>query len=534
MSSSKWQQGWCSSGRSYHAGGGTCRMWTYVGVSEESFSPPLPAGCLINQSQSKMVQPVRISVPYIQIRKTFTQPQLQLQQCLLPLRTLGCVTVAQFDLSLSWWFSCLLCWMCSLLCVWTGGLPVAFVAPQPVVIQDQLLSRSSSSSGTQTGDTLEPVDQKARFSLSLGEDLRYCNTPHTGHDTLCLSALTESGGHAEAEQRHVRFWGKAAILWQIEDLVHWDSLRRGEAEVMDSQNHHILFSSAGIKYSQQEELKYYYNKSTAVDCGPAVDCSTVIFYLTMQHSESISCSSTSTWRCSVWRWRPTGGGSALRCSNGVRWPAGWPARARRRDRTRTRSPQTPHHPGTQREQRGLEPCHSWSSASYHTCPLSSRWGVDRITWTPVLCSLCSFSSDLFSVAGQTAKTDYSTVWRNNLPSTGTSSEYMIFWSSVRETQQSVKHLFQVNTQVSNHLKPTQDIGDPLSVLLDFGVDSRSSGSSTTDSPTHQTSQLIPTASEAGQRTSRVPLRTDRTTLKMKARIGQDILSIWIILSLRLV
>lgn len=78
---------------------------------------------------------------------------------------------------------CLLCWMCSLLCVWTGGLPVAFVAPQPVVMQDQLSSRSSSSSGTQTGDTFEPVDQKASFSVSLGEDRGHYNTPQTGHDT---------------------------------------------------------------------------------------------------------------------------------------------------------------------------------------------------------------------------------------------------------------------------------------------------------------------------------------------------------------
>lgn len=63
------------------------------------------------------------------------------------------------------------------------------------------------------------------------------------------------------------------------------------------------------------------------------------------------------------------------------------------------------------------------------------------------------------------------------------------------------------------MKLTHDVRDPLSVLLDFGVDSRSSGSSTTDSPTYQTCQLIPAASEAGQRTSRVPLRQRQDSVR---------------------
>lgn len=45
-------------------------------------------------------------------------------------------------------------------------LPFALVAPQPAVIQDQVSSRSSSSSGTQTGDTSEPVDRvRAQWRL---------------------------------------------------------------------------------------------------------------------------------------------------------------------------------------------------------------------------------------------------------------------------------------------------------------------------------------------------------------------------------
>lgn len=48
------------------------------------------------------------------------------------------------------------------------------------------------------------------------------------------------------------------------------------------------------------------------------------------------------------------------------------------------------------------------------------------------------------------------------------------------------------------------------MLLDAGVDARSLGSTTPHSPAHQTCQLISGPSVAGQRTSRVPLRQDKT------------------------
>lgn len=58
---------------------------------------------------------------------------------------------------------------CSCSVHYAGGmrmLPFALVAPQPAVIQDQVSSRSSSSSGTQTGDTSEPVDRvRAQWRL---------------------------------------------------------------------------------------------------------------------------------------------------------------------------------------------------------------------------------------------------------------------------------------------------------------------------------------------------------------------------------
>lgn len=72
-----------------------------------------------------------------------------------------------------------------------------------------------------------------------------------GFSVYFLGVPTESGRHAEAEKRQVRLRGEAAILRQIEDFVHRDGLRRWEAEVMNSQNHHILFSSAGTSYSPQ-------------------------------------------------------------------------------------------------------------------------------------------------------------------------------------------------------------------------------------------------------------------------------------------
>lgn len=79
-----------------------------------------------------------------------------------------------------------------------------------------------------------------------------------------------------------------------------------------------------------------------------------------------------------------------------------------------------------------------------------------------------------------------------------------------------QHHLQVND------RRTYDGGHPLGVLLDFGIDSWFSGSSTANSPTHHTSELIPAAREAGQRTSRVPLRHRRPCDKDSDRMrGED-------------
>ncbi len=121
-------------------------MWTDVGVTDESSSPLLPAGRLINQSQSDVVQPVWINVHYSAHTHTHTHTSL----CL----GFSCFTSTESwenrYQKLSFWFFAL--------CVDMQRPPVASVAPQPVVTQDQLSSSSSSSSGTQTGDTLEPGD----------------------------------------------------------------------------------------------------------------------------------------------------------------------------------------------------------------------------------------------------------------------------------------------------------------------------------------------------------------------------------------
>lgn len=117
----------------YHAGGGACRMCADVGLGDES-SPLVPADRLVHQSQSGVVQPVWINVLYEMTANT------QVWSC---------------------WGR-----------YWsqeTSRVPFVFMAPQPVVTQDQLPSRSSSSSGTQTGDTSEP-----------GETTR---GQHTIHDT---------------------------------------------------------------------------------------------------------------------------------------------------------------------------------------------------------------------------------------------------------------------------------------------------------------------------------------------------------------
>lgn len=57
----------------------------------------------------------------------------------------------------------------------------------------------------------------------------------TSPETFVGAALTEGRRHAQAQQRQVR--------GGVQDLVHWDGLRH-RGEVMDSQNHHVGFTSA--------------------------------------------------------------------------------------------------------------------------------------------------------------------------------------------------------------------------------------------------------------------------------------------------
>lgn len=180
-------------------------MGADVGVLDQVSAPPPPAAGLVHQTQPNLVQPLRIDGPWTGDARDTQKSSGWTQAWLDP------------GLAGPW------------------RLPLVLAAPHPVVRQDQLSFSSSSSSGMQTGEMLDAGDRQTTSGTFQGgsEDQE--------------EVLTEPGRNAEAQQRQVRLRREAAVVGQVEDLVHRDGLG-GEAQVVDSQDHHVLVGSATTRF----------------------------------------------------------------------------------------------------------------------------------------------------------------------------------------------------------------------------------------------------------------------------------------------
>lgn len=285
-------------------------MGADVGVTDKP-RPLLPAACLIDWRQLYLVQTIRINVP---CRSWDTRGQSS--------ETTRKQAKKDRD-------------RCK--------QPSALVDPQPVVTQDQLLSSSSSSSGTQTGATLEP-----EMGTVTGHSIQEVKLES---DRLFYYwILPERWDEAESGQ---------TLKGSCRPLAGRRPRPQGWTETKRSGGH-------GLRERPRPLLLW----------GEKSGWSRGILFCSFSDFVVIVVNAL-TWHCSVWQSGPSGDGSGTHCNSGFQRTADWPARARRRGKTLKHSPRVLHHSGMQQRMQGLEHGDSWSLASCHTCPLSYT-RVDRV------------------------------------------------------------------------------------------------------------------------------------------------------------